>query len=326
MPSAGAPSVDAFDALLEQPAPAPATSTEHHDHAAHAEGHAHSHGSVEPGSQTSLSQFIDNWGLYGDPVLCGVLAGVGLGGLGIFVVLRRAVFVTAALSQAAALGVALAFYAQIHLSLEVPPVLGALLASILATLLCAARPLLRVARETLVGFVFVGASALAVLLGDRIAQEAHDIASILFGTAVLVRPLDLAFVSAGTALSLLAVFFMGRGLTFAGFDPEGARVQGLPVRAIEITFWVLFAFQVSVTTRALGALPVFGFSVLPAAAGLMLASRLRTALGIAIVMGGVSAGLGYLFAFLLELPVGASQTATAALFLLISAAIARLRR
>ena len=46
--------------------------------------------------QPTWHDFVDNWSLYRDPVLCGVTAGAVLGVLGVFVVLRRAVFVTAA--------------------------------------------------------------------------------------------------------------------------------------------------------------------------------------------------------------------------------------
>jgi ABC-type Mn2+/Zn2+ transport system permease subunit len=115
-------------------------------------------------------------------------------------------------------------------------------------------------------------------------------------------------------LSAVALFVMGRALTFTGYDPEGARVQGLPVTAIETGFWLVFALQVSVSTRALGSLPVFALAVLPAAAGLAVAGRLGTAIFIGAFGGALSGAGGYVVAFLAELPVGASQAACAALF------------
>lgn len=269
--------------------------------------------SVDSAADASLLQLAQNWQIYADPVLCAVLAGAGLGAAGVFVVLRRAVFVTAALSQAAGLGVAFAFYLQIHWELAIPPVLGALVASIATTQLVGMLPRARMARETLVGFAFVAASALAVLVGDRIAQEAHDIAAILFGTAVLVRPLDRSLLVSATALCCVGLAMFGRRLLFTGFDPDGARVQGLPVRALETGFWTLFALEVAVATRALGSLPVFAFSVLPAAAGLVLANRLAVAVAIAVSVGVAGGGGGYLAAFLYSLPVGACQAAAVAL-------------
>jgi zinc transport system permease protein len=164
--------------------------------------------------------------------------------------------------------------------------------------------------------VYVGAWTLAVLVGDRITQEAHDIASILFGTAVLVDDSDLVWVVAVAAVVALAHVFFHRGFVFAAFDPEGARVQGLPVATLDLMSWALVALAVAVTTRALGVLPVFACAGLPALAALAWVPRLRFVLPIAMAIGAASGGLGYLAAFFGELPVGASQAAVALGFFL----------
>jgi zinc transport system permease protein len=295
---------------------APATSasadaTPRDDRAVHEAIRAHE---LKEQAGPSWDDFVQGWhgGIYQDPVLCGGLAGIVLGFLGVFIVLRRAVFVTAAVSQAAGLGVALAFYLAIHHSLDVPPVLAALVLGVIATL-SLALPVhkLRLPRESALGLCFIGASALAVLVGDRISQEAHDVTDILFGTAVLVRRSDLWAVAIVGGITTLVVAFFYRGLVFAGFDPEGAKVQQLPVRGLNLLFWALVAVEVSVATRALGALPVFGFAVIPAMAALPLVRRLPYALFGAALIGGASGALGYLFAFFFQFPVGASQVAVA---------------
>jgi zinc transport system permease protein len=241
------------------------------------------------------SDFVAGWqlGLYRDPVICGMIAGLLLGLLGVFVVLRRAVFATAVVSQGAALGVALAFFCQIHVVLAVPPLLGAFVVSTLALgVLFAATDRLGAPPEGLLGVAYVAASAGAVLAGDRISQESHDIASILFGTAVLIRPEDLAWVAA-VAIVVIATLLVGyRGFVFAGFDRDGARVQGLPVRLIEGVLWALLAAAVAVTTRAIGALPVLAFAILPPLSGLALFERLPWVLAAAAGIGAVSGGVG----------------------------------
>jgi len=264
--------------------------------------------------------FLVGWdmGLYGPPILCAVLAGVALGYLGVFVVLRRMVFITAAVSQAAGLGVALSFWVGIHFGTEVSPVFGALaLALVVTGVVSLPAERLRLSQESLLGVAYLACWAGAVLVGDRIVQEAHDIASILFGTAVLVRDEDVLLVGGASALVLLVHLVGNRGFVFAAFDPTSARVQGLPVRALDLTSWVLIAIMVSVATRALGVLPVFAFAVMPAMAALALVDRLRWALPLAALLGGVAGGAGYLFAFFYEFPVGASQASVAfALFVL----------
>ncbi len=286
-------------------------------------------GTLQPEKKPTLSEFAEGWslGLYRDPVMVGVFAGAVLGVLGVYVVLRRAVFVTAAVTQAAGLGVALAFLLEISFAVHVPPVLGALGLSLLATLILGARTeRIRLPRETLVGLTWLAASAGAVLVGDRITQDAHDVAAILFGTAVLVRPFDLLLVTCVGSLVLALAFLFHRGFMFAGFDPEGARVHRLPVSLLDFLLWVLIAVMASVATRAIGALPVFAFAVLPAMGALALVERARAAVLLAAAFGALAGGLGYLFAFFLEFPVGASQATVAVLILLLCLPVARLRR
>jgi zinc transport system permease protein len=300
------------------PASSATPAVPHGAHEAH-EGHA-----------PTWHEFMQGWelGVYRDPVLCGGLAGLVLGVLGVFIVLRRAVFVTAAVSEGAALGVALSFFLAARVGIELPPVLGALVFALFTTsVLALPSARMRLPRESIVGFAYLAAAALAVLVGDRITQEAHDVASILFGTAVLVRPADLYFVAGVGFVVLLTIVVGYRGLLFSGFDPESARVQGLPVRGIELTFWALSACEISVATRALGALPVFAFAVLPAMAALPLFRRMRSVLLAAGCIGAGSGVLGYLFAFFFEFPVGASQAvlATAAYFVTLPLSLLRAR-
>ncbi len=253
--------------------------------------------------------------LFREAILAGTVAGGVLGYLGVHVVLRRMVFLAATLSQAAGLGVVLAFWLGIVLGTGVPPVLGALVtSSLVAGLLSVRLDRWWISREAMMALLWLLTAGLAVLVGDRITQEAHDIASILLGSAVLVSPRDLWLVL-GFALPALAVAVALRGrLVFSGFDPDGARVQGLPVQGLELLLLGLITAVTAVGTKALGALPVFAFSVLPGLAALLILPRTRGAFVLAAVLGAASGGLGFLLAFLLDTPVGATQAVLAAAF------------
>jgi manganese/iron transport system permease protein len=280
--------------------------------------------------QPTLSAFIANWALFRDAVLAGTLAGALLGFLGVQIVLRRMVFASSAIAQAAALGVALSFWlpalvdpaghAARHASDPtahiVPfiyePVLWALCASLLATLAFVANPVrLHLTRESVLGVVFLIGGAGTVIIGDRIKQESNDLGAILFGSAVVVQRTDLILIAIAT-VALLAIHIVRmRALVFAAYDPVGARVQGLPVRKLNTFLFLAIGIAVALCTRALGALPVFAFSVLPAMAALALTSRLPLVFALAAVIGALSGGGGYLVSFRGDLPVGATQTAVA---------------
>lgn len=279
--------------------------------------------------QPSLTGFVDGWelGLYRDAVLGGALAAFTLALLGVFIVLRRAVFVAATVGQAAGLGVVVAFYVAIHWSIALPPSVGALAFAAFATSalgrLGAARGL---SRDAGLGLGFLVTSAAAIALGDRITQEAHEVSSILFGSAVVVGASDVALLAALSVLVLLAVLATWRGLAFSGFDPEGARVQGLPLTWLTSGFWLVVALAIAICTRILGALPVFAFTVLPPLCAIACTRSLAVTLVCASAIGALCAAVGYGAAYFLALPVGAMQTLCCALALLPAFAVARVRR
>jgi zinc transport system permease protein len=275
------------------------------------------------GGVSTWSAFIGGWEIFRNPLLCALAAGAVLGFLGVFVVLRRMVFVSAGVTQSAGLGVALAFYLDIHLGLHLDPLIGAAALALLATLAVSVDSgrHFKLPRESLLGLVFALSGGGAVLLGDRISQEAHDIESILFGSAVLVRSFDLVAVLVAGGLILVVHLWWLRGLVFASFDPDAARVQGLPVSLLDRTLFVSIGVMVGVSARALGSLPVFGFSVLPAAAALLLGVRLPWAFALATLLGALAGVTGYLFAFFYQFPVGGSQTVAAGLFVIVAIVI-----
>jgi zinc transport system permease protein len=264
----------------------------------------------------TLSLFLESWDLFRDAALAGALAGGLLGFLGVYVVLRRMVFVSAALSQSAGLGVTLAFYAKLHLgfaALASPTAFASATTLLAALLLMTDRSSGGAQRESMLGFAYVIGGAGALAIGTRIVEEVHDVHTILFGSAVAVLREDFLLVLGMTLLFGAVHIWWMRGFVQASFDRDGALVRGLPVRLLEAILLVTLALAISVATRVLGALPVFAFSVLPAMAALRLCANVPRALYTAAALGALSGLLGYVFAFINEIPVGAAQTLVAAL-------------
>jgi zinc transport system permease protein len=271
--------------------------------------------------------FFDSWELFRDPALAGAIVGLVLGFLGVYVIARRMVFLSAALSQCAGLGVALAFYGQAHwglAGLAGSPRLGALVVTLTtALLLTTDRKAVATRRDSLLGFAFLLGAAGTLAISTRIVHETQDIQRLLFGTAVAVLPEELRFVLYSSLLMVSLHFWWMRGFMQISTDPDSATVRGLPVRLLETTLLLSLALAISLFTQILGALPVFAFSVLPALAALRVSVHLRMALLVAGISGAASGFLGYLAAFQYELPVGASQTLVGIALVLVAEVVRR---
>ncbi len=271
----------------------------------------------------TFAGFVEGWDVFRDPVLASLIAGASLGCLGVYIVLRRMVFVSAALSQAAGLGVAFAYYAEIALGASgalATPHLWATAATLLTTMVLVRAGKERwVSRESLLGVVYLAGAAGTLIVGTRIQQEAHEISSILFGTAVLVTSSDLHALCLVCGLAMASQLVFHRGMRLASFERDGASVRGLPVALLEGALFVSIALVVSLSTRVLGALPAFAFSVLPAMAAILVTPSVPMALLVATWVGGLSGAVGYYVAYRGSWPVGASQAAVATLLVALAA-------
>ncbi len=274
----------------------------------------------------SWQEFVTAFSLFREPIAAGAAAGAGLGVLSVFIVLRRVVFLSATLAQSAGLGVTLAFFLHAHADLHLPPTIGAILTSLFVVgLLSVNHTRLGTTREALLGLLFLGSSAGAILIGGYISQESHDIQTVLFGSAVLVRTLDMWLLIAGAVAVIVLTAWFWRGFLFAAFDEEGARVQGLPsALLIGLMLGMIIAMN-ALATRALGSLPVFALATLPAVAALSLTRSLPITVCVAALIGVIGGAGGYVVAFFANWPVGASQSGVLVLISALGLTFRRLR-
>ncbi|HRU05493.1 MAG TPA: metal ABC transporter permease [Candidatus Brocadiia bacterium] len=263
---------------------------------------------------------------------CAVAAGVLLGAvcpmLGVFVILKRVVFIGAALSEVAALGVAAAMVCG------APPYLGAAAATLAAAALLS-RPFenTRLPRDAVLGLVFVLASALSVLLVARSGFGLHEVRSLLYGDLVLASRADLAVVACVLVPVAAWLLVFLRPTLYAFLDREAARVLGVHVVFWEMAFFACLGLAVSAASRTAGALLVFCYLVAAPAAALLVARRLWLALAVAAAMGVTATLTGLWVSFATDAPanpvIAACAGAGFALALLFRAAawlIARVRR
>lgn len=240
--------------------------------------------------------------------------------LGVYMILRRMVFVSAALSQVSALGLAFAFLMGALLGMEtgemVHHAIPLVFTGLAALLLAYQSSEKRMTRESLLGIGYALPAGLVLLILDKISGETHEIDNILFGNSVFVSSGQLLFL-VGTVVVVLGIHLIFYKLfIFTAYDPDTARAAGLPTRLYNQLFFLTVALTISVSISSIGALPVFGLMVMPSASSLMLTQRLKSAFLLSVFFGGMSALIGFYLSFLYDLPTGAAILATSGLWLI----------
>ncbi|HVR60281.1 MAG TPA: iron chelate uptake ABC transporter family permease subunit [Polyangia bacterium] len=280
--------------------------------------------------------FWESWALWRDIVAIAVIAAGLCSFVGVYIVLKRIVFVSAAMSQMSGVGVSLAFF--LCSVMQVDPHGAPLWLHPLwyATAFAAVGAALfsldvghhrRLAGETVVGLAYLvaAASVILVLNSPRVSQEAHEVNDLLYGNAVVATAGQLAIVTIAAAVVATVHLLFGKEFLLTSFDSETARTLGLRTRGWSLLLFATFAVTISVSTRAIGALPVFAFMVIPPAVALLLVDRLWQVFAVAVGVGVLSAFMGYWASFRWSLPTGASMVVVAALFLVPGLARLRLR-
>lgn len=275
---------------------------------------------VDLDASLGLSDFFDAWDLYADPALASMAAGAMLGVVGVYIVMRNLVFLTAAASQVASLGVVLSSVipaltlGAVGVALDPffgSPLLGAFVLSGAATLWVATgRNVGAHTRDAALGTVFVIGSAGTLALGSSgylNGTDLHDVRALLLGNAVAVVPEAARLLYWTAAFVLAGHLFAFRGFREVTVDRIGAQVRGIPVRRLEFVLWLSIALAIAVSTRVLGALPTFAYAVIPAWGGMRVAANQQGAMLVAGVLGATAGFGGYVLAFVWGLSPEAVQ-------------------
>jgi zinc transport system permease protein len=257
-------------------------------------------------------------------ILACVVAALVCSFLGVYVVLKRVVFVTAALSQVSSLGIAGAIFIGAATGLSTDPdrvsafwpLVSAMAVSCgAAAMLALQHAERRLTRESLLGIWYVVPSGAALLLLDRIGSATHDVDNLLFGNTVFVSTGQLLLLAAIATGVLVVHAVLYKEFIFVAFDHETAKASGMKTGVFNQILFASIAVTIAVTISSIGALPVFAFMVLPAVAALLLTQHLRQTFALAVMIGLASALVGFYASFRWSLPTGPSMIIVASAFL-----------
>jgi ABC-type Mn2+/Zn2+ transport system permease subunit len=254
--------------------------------------------------------------------------------VGVFIVLRRAVFVCAALVQVSSLGMALALFVgglasvqQLHSEARVAPQPFALVLTIAASVLMALQHReRRLPRETWIGVAYAGALALAFLVVTVSARAGSEVLNLLFGNLLAIDNVEVVGLGAMAINVGLVHGFFYKEFLFVSFDPDMATAIGVRARLWNMLLFLTIGVTISLAIRAAGALVVFSFLVLPAATALLFGRSLRMAFILSVILGVISSFVGIALSYVGDLPSGPTIVAVSTVFFLFAGLINLFRR
>ncbi|WP_410875239.1 zinc ABC transporter permease AztB [Nocardia sp. A7] len=183
----------------------------------------------------------------------------------------------------------------------------------------------RFAADTAIGLLFVGMLAAGVIIVSRSQSFAVDLTGFLFGDVLAVRTVDLWYLVAALAVSLVIAVFGHRAFVALTFDPRKAHTLGLHPKAAQVALVGLLTLAIVASFHVVGTLLVFGLLIAPPAAAVYWSDRIPVVMLIAALVGGFSTAAGLVVSWHAGTAAGATIAAVAVGSFFVSAILSAVR-
>ena len=263
----------------------------------------------------TLKEILSPDFLLRNSVYTSVLIGFACPLVGVFLVLRRLVFMGVALPQISSTGVAVALSVPLWLGLLSPAhaahsehliaFAGSMIFSLVAILLlafCERRG--RGLPEGRLGTLYVVSSAASILLLAKNRYAEVGWLDLLKGEIIAIDNSDLVLTAVTLAVVLTLLVLFQKEFLFVSFDRAMAATLGKNVLLWDTLIYLLIGITVSISVLSVGPLISFGFLLVPALTAHLFARTMRQFFTLASIFGGVLAFLGFWLAYQWDWPVG----------------------
>jgi zinc transport system permease protein len=234
-------------------------------------------------------------------MLAGLLASIACGIVGVYVVVKKMVFIAGGISHASFGGIGLGYLLGIN------PVIGALvfsLASAISMGFITRRT--KLPEDTVIGILWAMGMALGIVFIGLAPGYVPDLFSYLFGNILTVPLNDLIFMLVLDIVIVLLVSALYKGFLALAFDEEFSTVAGVPVETLYILLLCMIALTVVVLIRVVGIILVIALLTVPAALAKQFTYDLKKMIPLAILFGAVFTFGGLWISFTLDIASGAS--------------------
>lgn len=234
-------------------------------------------------------------------ILTGILSSIVCGVIGVIVIEKKLIMMSAGIAHTAYGGVGLGIF------LDFEPIIGAFGFAVVSALgIGYAKRKSGAKTDVIIGLLWSFGMACGILFIGLTKGIAKDISSYLFGNILTVTKTDIIFMS---VLSLLVVFIIIS--LFAHwksylFDEEFATVTGINTAILEYLLLILIAMTVVVLIRSVGIILIIALLTAPAATASLLSKKLKMRIVFSIIISLIFTLTGLYLSYILDIASGAT--------------------
>jgi zinc transport system permease protein len=253
-------------------------------------------------------------------LLAGLLAAVACGIVGVYVVVKKIVFISGGIAHASFGGIGLGYFLGIN------PVIGALFFSLGSGLAIGGiTRRTRLPADTAIGILWAVGMALGVVFIALTPGYAPDLISYLFGNILTVPFSDILLMLALDAVIIGIVVALYKEYLILSFDEEYGTTVGMPVEKLYLLLLAMIALTVVVLIRVVGMILVIALLTFPAAMARQFTHNMKRMMLLSVLFGFLFTFGGIWLSYVLKLPSGATIILLGGTVLAMSFGVSRLR-
>lgn len=253
-------------------------------------------------------------------LMAGLLAAVACGIVGVYVVVKKIVFISGGIAHASFGGIGLGYFLGIN------PIIGALFFSLASGIAIGAiTRRTRLAADTAIGILWALGMALGVMFIALTPGYAPDLMSYLFGSILTVPFSDILLMLVLVAVIIGIAVALYKEYLILSFDEEYGTAVGMPVGKLYFLLLAMIALTVVVLIQIVGMILVIALLTFPAAMARQFTHNMKTMMLLAVFLGFLFIVGGLWLSYVLKLPSGATIVLLSGTILVVSLGLSRLR-
>lgn len=239
---------------------------------------------------------LENISFYLPQILIGTVVGIFTSIIGIFIILRKTIFMGITLSQSITVAVILSLLFNIHYEGVVH-----LLAIIMFLPIYIAHNNIE-NKDALLAAGFVFFAALGQILTTIGANVQNHIVTAYFGNILLINEKEWFHIIIPLIITFILLFVFYKWLMAISFDKEYAIISNLPVILIETIYFIILTAILSLSIYFMGSFYSIAHLIIPGFIALQIARNMKIAFLIAILISMISTCIGFVIS-LIEISV-----------------------